>query len=98
MLVVGQQGLIGSSMVSPVDASYLADSVILTRYFELDGEVRQAISVLKKRSGKHERTIRELHLQDGGIQVGEPLRGFRGILSGIPAFERAGNDRVEDRL
>jgi circadian clock protein KaiC len=87
LLVGAQKGLLGTQMTSPVDASYLADSVILLRYFELQGEVRQALSVLKKRGGVHERTIRELHLGVGGVRVGEPLRGFRGVLTGIPIAE-----------
>lgn len=89
ILIGAHQGLIGSQMVSPVDASYLADSVILMRYFELGGEVRQAISVVKKRGGAHERTIREFKMDHRGIQIGEPIRGFRGILTGVPIFEGA---------
>jgi circadian clock protein KaiC len=84
MLVGAQHGLIGMQMQTPVDASYLADAVVLLRYYEFDGEVRQAISVLKKRGGAHERTIRALSLTSKGVVVGEPLRGFRGILTGIP--------------
>jgi circadian clock protein KaiC len=87
LLIGAHQGLIGSQMNTPVDASYLADAVILMRYFEALGEVRQAISVVKKRGGAHERTIREFGLQQGGIKVGEPLRGFRGVLTGVPSFE-----------
>jgi circadian clock protein KaiC len=84
LLVSVQQGLIGPNTHSTVDASYLADGVMMIRYFETQGEVRQAISVIKKRAGRHERTIRELRLEPGGIRVGEPLRGFRGVLSGMP--------------
>ena len=73
-------------MHTPVDASYLADAVILLRYFEARGEVRQAISVMKKRGSNHERTIREFGLE-GGIHVGEPLREFRGVLTGVPMYE-----------
>lgn len=87
ILIGAHQGLIGAHMVTPVDASYLADAVILMRYFEAEGEVRQAISVVKKRGGAHERTIRELRLEAGGISVGEPLRDFRGILTGVPIRE-----------
>ncbi len=87
ILVSAHHGLIGSAMVSPVDASYLADAVILMRYFEAHGEVRQAISVLKKRGGAHERSIREFKMRDGQIGVGPPLREFRGILTGVPVFE-----------
>jgi circadian clock protein KaiC len=86
IMIVAQHGLMGSGMQSPVDLSYLADSVILTRYFELEGRVKKAISVVKKRSGAHEETIRELALGKGGIHVGEPLDKLRGILTGIPWF------------
>jgi circadian clock protein KaiC len=87
LLVSAHQGLISMSMNSPVDATYLADAVILLRYFEARGEVRQAISVMKKRGGRHERTIREFRLSDGRIQVGEPLSNFRGVLTGVPSLE-----------
>ena len=84
LLIGAQHGLIGMQMQTPVDASYLADAVVLMRYFEAEGEVRQAISVLKKRGGAHERTIRDFSMGPDGIRVGAPLRNFRGILSGIP--------------
>ena len=87
ILIGAHQGLIGSQMHTPVDASYLADAVILLRYFEARGEVRQAISVMKKRGGSHERTIRELHMSRGRIHVGDTLRNFRGILTGVPVYE-----------
>jgi circadian clock protein KaiC len=84
LLINAHHGLIGATMTSPVDASYLADAVILMRYFELEGEVRQAISVLKKRGGEHERSIREFRLGSGTITLGPPLRNYRGILTGVP--------------
>ena len=87
ILVSAHQGLIGARMDSPVDASYLADAVILMRYFEAEGEVRQAISVMKKRGGAHERTIREFRMTDGKIGIGPPLREFRGILTGVPVYD-----------
>ncbi len=71
-------------MTAPVDASYLADSVVLLRYFEADGEVRQAISVVKMRGGEHERTIREFSMRGGRINIGEPLRDYRGVFTGVP--------------
>lgn len=83
VLVSAQQGLIGQ-MTNTVDVSYLADSVVLLRYFEAGGAVHQAISVLKKRTGGHERTIRPLAITPGGIVIGEPLRHFRGVLTGVP--------------
>ncbi len=88
-LIVAQHGLFGS-MQSPIDTTYLADAVVLFRYFEARGEVKQALSIVKKRSGRHERTIRELRLESGGIAVGEPLRDFEGILTGTPSFRGRG--------
>lgn len=87
LLIGAHQGVIGSTMQTPVDASYLADSVLLLRYFESKGEVRQAISVVKKRGGNHERTIREFGMHDGRIRVGDALRHFRGVLTGVPVYE-----------
>ena len=86
ILVVAQHGLLGSSMLSPVDVSYLADSVILLRYYELAGEIRKAVSVVKKRSGQHEKAIRQLTMGADGLTVGPPLTEFRGVLSGTPLF------------
>ena len=97
MLIAAQQGLIGSQMNSPVDATYLADAAILVRYFEAGGQVRQAISVIKKRGGEHERSIREFRLESGGIRVGEPLTRFRGVLTGVPVYEGASSDLMEKR-
>jgi circadian clock protein KaiC len=84
VLVSAHHGLISAQMSSPVDASYLADAVLLMRYFEADGEVRQAISVVKMRGGEHERSIREFSMRAGRISVGEPLRNYRGVLTGVP--------------
>jgi circadian clock protein KaiC len=83
-LIVAQHGLLGAAMKSPVDTSYLADTVVLLRYFETAGEVRKAISVLKKRSGPHEKSIRELTMGNDGLTVGETLHKFRGVLTGVP--------------
>ena len=85
-LVVAQHGLLGQTMASAVDTSYLADTVILFRYFEARGQVRQLISVVKKRSGVHERTIREFSVSKGGIAIGAPLQDFQGVLTGTPVF------------
>jgi circadian clock protein KaiC len=84
LLVGVQQGMLGGTMSSSLDASYLADNVLVLRYYEHDGEVKQAVSVFKKRGGLHERTIRSFSMSAKGIQVGAPLRGYRGILSGVP--------------
>ena len=89
ILIGANQGMIGTQMQTPVEASYLADAVILLRYFEARGEIRQAIAVMKKRGGQHERTIREFFIEDSGIRVGEPLTDFRGILTGVPVYDAA---------
>lgn len=84
VLVGAYQGVIGGPMQTPVDASYLADAIVLLRYFEWQGELRQAMSVVKKRAGRHERTIRELYLGEGTIQFGPPLRQLRRVFTGTP--------------
>ena len=85
-MVLAQYGLLGTSMTSPTDVSYLADNVLLLPYFEAAGEVRQAISVMKRRSGPHERSIRELQLRSGKLIIGDPLRNFMGVLTGTPEY------------
>jgi len=85
ILVMAQHGLVGA-LESPIDLSYLSDAVLLLRFFEAQGTVRKAISVLKKRVGTHEDTIREFRLGAQGLQVGEPLTDFQGVMSGIPAY------------
>ncbi len=92
ILIGVQQGMLGGQMSTTVDASYLADNVIMLRYFEHDGEVKQAVSVFKKRGGLHERTIRQFSMSARGIEVGAALRGFRGILTGVPVY--VGNDHA----
>ncbi len=84
LMVIAQHGMIGWNMQSPIDTSYLADSVVLLRYFEYAGKVKKAISVIKKRSGAHEESIRELLFDEQGIHLSEPLAQFRGILTGVP--------------
>ena len=76
--------MMGSSMQSPVDASYLADSVVMLRFFEHAGKVKKAISVLKKRTGAHEESIRELSFDSRGIHLSKPLLQLRGVLTGVP--------------
>ena len=87
ILVGVHSGMIGNIMSSAGETSYLADNVILIRHFEFHGEVRQAISVFKKRAGSHERTIREFTITSQGIRVGNSLRDFHGVLTGVPTFE-----------
>lgn len=84
-LVMNQHGLVGT-MSADVDVSYLADTVVLLRYFEIQGEIRQVVSVLKQRVGAHEHTLRELRFSPGGLEIGEPLRDLRGVLTGVPGL------------
>ncbi len=85
ILVGVQQGMLGTSMTTAVDASYIADNVLMLRYFEMDGEVHQAISVFKKRGSHHERSIRRFSLGADGIIVGDVLKGLKGVLTGMPS-------------
>jgi circadian clock protein KaiC len=94
ILIMAQHGLIGAGGESALEASYLADTVLLLRYFEALGEVRKAISVIKKRTGRHELTIRELTI-DQGLRVGEPIREFQGVLTGSPMW--VGRDAATTR-
>lgn len=87
-LVVAQSGMMGTAMSAPIEASYLADAIIVLRYFEHVGKVKKAISALKKRTGQHEAAIREMWLDNHGIHFSEPLLNLRGILSGIPTEEK----------
>ncbi len=93
-LTVAQHGLVGE-MKSPVDVTYLADTVMLLRYFEAAGEVRRAISIIKKRTGRHEKTIREYQIDSRGLTVGAPLNGFQGVLRGVPTFVGADGALME---
>jgi circadian clock protein KaiC len=94
-MILAQYGVIGSQMSVPVDISYLADNVLLFRYFEAQGAVKQAVSVVKRRSGPHERTIRELLMGENKIQIGLPLHDFEGVLSGTPRYVGGGKPLLE---
>lgn len=96
ILTVAQHGLVGD-MKAPVDITYLADSVILLRYFEALGKMRRALSVIKKRTGKHEDTIREYRIDEGGLTVGEPLEQFQGVMRGVPVFIGKDADALMNR-
>jgi len=96
LMTLTQSGMLGSNMVSPVDTTYLADNVILFRYFEARGHVRRAVSVVKKRNGMHEKTIRELRITKRGVEIGEPLRDFQGVLTGVPTYLGT-DDQLMDR-
>jgi circadian clock protein KaiC len=94
ILVLTQQGLVGS-LHAEIDVSYLADTVVLLRYFETKGEIRKVISVLKQRTGAHERSLREISMDDGRIRVGEPLSSFRGVLTGVPDLHEPSASKLE---
>jgi circadian clock protein KaiC len=91
-LIAAQSGLLGPTMRSPVDASYLADSVVMLRMFEHEGKVKKAISVLKKRSGSHEESIRQIWFDSAGVHLSEPLTELRGVLTGVPMDRTAAVD------
>jgi len=96
LLVMAQHGFLGTAMATPVDVSYLADTVMMLRYYEAEGAIHRALSVVKKRSGQHEMTIRELKVQSSGIYVGDPLTAFRGVLTGVPLYdERVKGESVD---
>lgn len=95
ILVLAQHGLVGT-MDTPIDISYLSDAVIMQRYFEHAGIVRKALSVVKKRSGRHENTVREYSLSAAGLQLGPPLNNFNGILSGSPEYTGDGAQLLKD--
>jgi circadian clock protein KaiC len=86
IFVVAQHGIIGTAMTVPVDVTYLADCVILLRFFEAHGEVRRALSVVKKRTGSHEATIREFQIGPDRLHLGGALTDFQGILTGVPSY------------
>lgn len=97
ILVVAQHGLMGNNVYASFDVSYLADTVLMFRIFENAGKLRQALSVSKRRAGKHDRSIRELLFQDQqGLSLSEPLENLRGIFSGIPVLETT-NDRTDSQ-
>jgi circadian clock protein KaiC len=94
-MTVAQHGLLGEARV-PVDITYLADTVILLRYFEALGQVRRAISIIKKRTGTHESTIREYRIGSKGLTIGEPLNAFQGVLRGVPEYHGEGKPLLPD--
>lgn len=95
LLIMAQHGFLGT-MASPVDVSYLADTVLMLRYFEARGAVHRAVSVIKKRTGAHENTIRELKITSQGLLVGKPLTKFRGVLTGVPTYGELKNTLIEE--
>ena len=97
LVTVAQSGMVASAMRSPVDTTYLADNVVLFRFFESFGQVRRAISAVKKRGGPHERTIRELSFGPGGLAIGAPLEEFQGVLTGVPTYHGSAEQLAERR-
>jgi circadian clock protein KaiC len=96
ILTMAQSGLVGGALRSPLDMSFLADTIVLLRYFEDAGRMRKAISVLKKRSGPHEETIREMSLGSGGVHIGAPLENMRGVLTGTPEMILRGEGEASE--
>jgi circadian clock protein KaiC len=94
-MTVAQHGLVGD-MKAPVDVTYLADTVILLRYFEALGHVRRAMSIIKKRTGAHESTIREYRIDNRGLTLGQPLVDFQGVLRGVPIYINADRPLLEE--
>ncbi|KQP52176.1 MULTISPECIES: ATPase domain-containing protein [unclassified Methylobacterium] len=97
ILILAQHGMVGK-MESPVDLTYVSDTVVMLRFFEAAGRVRRALSVLKKRTGPHEDTIREFKIDASGLRVGEPLRKFRGVLTGVPTYDGNGDNLLVERV
>jgi circadian clock protein KaiC len=95
-LLLAQHGLVGQ-MQSAVDLTYLSDTVILLRYFEAQGRIRHAISVVKKRTGKHVRSIRDYYIDAGGVRIGPPLDDFHGVLTGVPTYSGPSKHLIEPR-
>lgn len=96
LLIAAQHGMMGTHMAAPIDVSYLADAVVLLRFFEAEGMVRKAISVVKKRTGTHETTIREYAVGPDRIRVGEPLSQFQGVMTGVPQYRGAAGPLLHD--
>ncbi|WP_414472787.1 ATPase domain-containing protein [Microvirga sp. M2] len=96
ILILAQHGMVGQ-MATPIDMTYLSDAVVLMRFFEAQGRIRRAISVIKKRTGLHEDTIREYRIDSAGVRVGEPLTNFRGVLTGVPTYDGAEASLLKDR-
>ncbi len=91
ILVLAQHGLVGT-MATPIDMTYISDTVVMLRFFEAGGRIRRAVSVLKKRTGFHEDAIREYAISSEGVRIGAPLTGFQGVLSGVPTFHGKDGD------
>ena len=96
LVTIAQHGMLGTAMNTHIDASFMADAVILLRFFEAAGTVRQAVSVVKKRHGFHERTLREMKIGPHGMEIGDVLKEFEGVLTGVPAYRGRSEDLLRD--
>jgi circadian clock protein KaiC len=97
LMTLAQHGMMGPGMNTPIDVSFLSDAVILLRFFEAAGRVRQAISVVKKRHGFHERTLREMKLGPQGMEIGDVLEEFEGVLTGVPRYRGKSEHLLDDQ-
>jgi circadian clock protein KaiC len=97
LMTLAQHGMTGPGMNTPIDVSFLSDAVILLRFFEAAGRVRQAISVVKKRHGFHERTLREMKLGPQGMEIGDVLEEFEGVLTGVPRYRGKSEHLLDDQ-
>ena len=97
LLINPQSGLLGTMGTGGLNISYVADTVVLIRFFEANGRIRKAISIIKNRGGAHEDTIRELRIDVGGVRVGAPLTEFTGVLTGTPQYTGDRKPLMEDR-
>ena len=97
LMTVAQHGMMGAAMNTPIDVSFLADAVILLRFFEAAGRVRQAVSVVKKRRGFHERTLREMKIGRRGMEIGNVLEEFEGVLTGVPRYRGSSEHLLDEQ-
>ena len=97
LMTVAQHGMMGVAMNAPIDVSFLADAVILLRFFEAAGSVRQAVSVVKKRRGFHERTLREMKIGRRGMEIGNVLEEFEGVLTGVPRYRGSSENLLDEQ-
>lgn len=97
LLINAQQSLVGTMATSGINVSYLSDVVLLLRFFEMEGRIRKALSVIKNRGGSHEETIRELRIDAHGLRIGEALSAFKGVLTGVPEYVGSADSLLEER-
>lgn len=98
LLINAQQSMVGTMSTSGINISYLSDVVLLLRFFEAEGRIRKALSVIKNRGGSHEETIRELRIDSQGVRIGDALTAFRGVLTGVPKYVGSADALMEQRV